>query len=250
MSVPAESRRLTGGWEISSSDPGACADPAAARTLSWRPAPTAPGGGLTAAGALGEPARDYDALDWWFRVAVDEPAAGEGEELMLELGGLATLAEVWVDSELALRSESMYASHSLDVAAGVVELVICCRALAPRLAERRRPRARWRTRVVAQANLRFFRTMLLGRAPGFAPGPAVVGPWRPVSVTRRFGLVGEALSLRARLAGADGQLDVSGRVRTLGVRGAPGIGIGDRRRGVDRTGAWRGRRVRRTGDGA
>ena len=51
------------------------------------------------------------------------------------------------------------------------ELAICCRALAPLLRVRRRPRARWRTRLVADGELRFFRTMLLGRAPGFAPGP-------------------------------------------------------------------------------
>jgi beta-mannosidase len=84
---------------------------------------------------------------------------------------------------------------------------------------RRRPRARWRTKLVAEPNLRFFRTMLLGRAPGFAPGPAVVGPWRAVSVQRRSGLICEDVALRPRVVGRDGVLAVSGRVR--GIAGAP-----------------------------
>ena len=41
--------------------------------------------------------------------------------------------------------------------------------------------------------------MLLGRAPGFAPGPAVVGPWRPVSLERRRGCVLDGVRLRTRL---------------------------------------------------
>ena len=48
-------------------------------------------------------------------------------------------------------------------------LAIRCRALTPELATQRRPRARWRTRLVADNNLRWFRTMLLGRIPSFSP---------------------------------------------------------------------------------
>ena len=82
----------------------------------------------------------------------------------------------------------MFARSAVDVTALLAaenELAICCRALTPLLALARRPRARWRTRLVGEGGLRFFRTMLLGRAPGFAPGPAVVGPWRPVALERR-----------------------------------------------------------------
>ena len=42
----------------------------------------------------------------------------------------------------------------------------------PLLRRRRRPAARWRTRVVDDGNLRWYRTMMFGRSPGFAPGPA------------------------------------------------------------------------------
>jgi beta-mannosidase len=47
----------------------------------------------------------------------------------------------------------------------------------------RKPRARWRTMVVEEPRLRWVRTQVLGRAPGFAPGPPVVGPYRPMVLT-------------------------------------------------------------------
>ena len=219
--IPPVRRVLAAGWELAVSPPGACADPAAAAELTWSPAMAGAAGGLTAAGAGGGgDGRDYDAEDWWFRVRVDEPAPIGGEELRLALGGLATVAEVYVDDALALRSESMFAAHEVALEDGIGELVICCRALAPLLAERRRPRARWRTRLVVP-NLRFWRTMLLGRAPGFAPGPAVVGPWRPVVIERRHGTVADDVSLRPRLDGADGVLAAAGRLRSLGDDALP-----------------------------
>jgi beta-mannosidase len=108
--------------------------------------------------------------------------------VLLRLEGIATIAKVYLNGELVLESDSMFASHALDVSGRLRrhnELVIHCLALGPLLRERRRPRARWRTRLVSEGNLRFFRTMLLGRTPGFAPGPAAVGPWRGVHLERR-----------------------------------------------------------------
>jgi beta-mannosidase len=222
--VPADLRLLRDGWEVASTPPDACRDPAAAAGLDWRPASgergPGPGGGLTAARASGESARlpsgrDLDAEDWWFRIAVGEAPPAEGEELVLHLRGLATVAAVWVDGRHVLSSDSMYSAYEVPIPGGVRELVICCRALTPRLAVRRGPRARWRTRVVGEGNLRFFRTMLLGRAPGFAPGPAVVGPWRGVAVDRRGGVVCETAAFRPRLEAGGGRLPVAGRLRAI-----------------------------------
>ena len=56
------------------------------------------------------------------------------------------------------------------------------------LAAPRSTRARWRTRVVDDGRLRWIRTSITGRAPGFAPGPPVAGPWRPILLERRTGL--------------------------------------------------------------
>jgi beta-mannosidase len=65
--------------------------------------------------------------------------------------------------------------------------------------------------------------MLLGRAPGFAPGPAAVGPWRGVRLERRRRVTVEALSLRPSVDGADGQLAVRARLRPLGATPASDV---------------------------
>ncbi len=227
--VEERARALTAGHELRTLSEGwqaACAeqslDISTLESLGWIPAQV-PG---TAAAALqqaglwrpGE-SHDFDEEDWWFRAGFDAAPVQAEEQVLLRLDGIATLAEVYLNGELVLESDSMFASHALDVGARLREsneLVIRCLALGPRLRERRRPRARWRTRLVSEGNLRFFRTMLLGRTPGMAPGPAAVGPWRAVRLERRRRIAVEQLSLRPALAGQDGVLSVSTRMRVLG----------------------------------
>ncbi len=216
---------LDEGWEVAASPPDAHTDTRALEQLAWLPA-RVPG---TAAGALRDAGewrpgeeRDFDAEDWWFRTRFHAAPAAQGEELALELDGIATVADVFLNGEPLLSSETMFASYSLNVVpAEENELAIRCRALAPLLAQRRKPRARWRTRLV-EGNLRFFRTMLLGRAPGFAPGPAAVGPWRPVRLVRRREIAVEQLKLRTALDGegndAAGMVSVRARLRRLDNR--------------------------------
>jgi beta-mannosidase len=216
-----ELRDLCDGWQAASTPPDRYAHPADLDGLDWHPA-RVPG---TAADVLrdaglwrsGEPC-DLDREDWWFRTSFEADSAVAGEQVVLDLHGIATVAEVYLNGELLLEGDSMFERTSLDVGErlrAVNELTIRCRALAPLLEPRRRPRARWRTRLVADGNLRFFRTALLGRAPGFAAGPAAVGPWRPVQLTGRRELTVEQLALRTRMEGDDGVLAVQATVRVL-----------------------------------
>jgi beta-mannosidase len=197
---------LDDGWQVASCAPGAHSDPASLAELTWLPA-RVPG---TAAGALRDAghwrpgdARDLDAEDWWFRTRFAAPPASGDERVTLALDGVATVSQVFLNGVEVLAGETMFAAREADVGAalrGDNELAIRCRALAPLLTVRRKPRARWRTRLV-NGNLRFFRTMLLGRAPGFAPAPAAVGPWRPVRLVRRRALAVRELALRPQLDG-------------------------------------------------
>jgi beta-mannosidase len=216
-----ETQEISGDWRAAYSTPGAHGDASAVAQLSWIAA-RVPG---TAAAALretgawrtGDPP-DLDAHDWWFRTSFSSPPPTPGEETHLCLDGLATIAEVYLNGELLLESDSMFASHALEVSALLREsneLAICCRALTPLLGVRRRPRARWRTRLVSDGNLRFFRTMLLGRCPGIAPGPATVGPWRSVRLERRRYIDVERLELSPRIDGPDGTLSVLVQLRAL-----------------------------------
>jgi beta-mannosidase len=215
---------LDDGWETAACSPDAHTHPGTLDELAWLPA-RVPG---TAAGALRDAGQwrpgdsnDFDAEDWWFRTSFHAPAAVDGEEVVLELDGVATVAEIFLNGAKLITSDTMFATYALDVGAlliGENELAIRCRTLAPLLRQSRKPRARWRTRLV-DGNLRFYRTMLLGRASGFAPSPAAVGPWRPVRLVRRRVVVVEDLSLRPRLEskepGTCGLLSVQSRLRSL-----------------------------------
>jgi beta-mannosidase len=216
-----ELHELAAGWQAAHSPADLHVNATGIDSLSWIPA-RVPG---TAAAALhdagqwraGDP-HDFDAEDWWFRTSFDAQSVAAGEQVRLCLDGLATVAEVYLNGELVLESDSMFAAHALDVGERLREsneLTIRCCALGPLLGVSRRPRARWRTRLVADGNLRFFRTMLLGRLPGIAPGPAAVGPWRAVRLERRRRMDVQELALRPRLDHEDGVLSVLARLRPL-----------------------------------
>jgi beta-mannosidase len=130
----------------------------------------------------------FDEQDWWFRLRFDAPATALGSTQVLGMDGLATLAEVWLNGRRLLQSDNMFVAHECDVTdslqAGTNELVMVFRALDAALGQRR-PRPRWRTPMVAHQQLRWFRSTLLGRTPGWSPPAAVVGPWRRVWLATR-----------------------------------------------------------------
>ncbi len=203
-------QRIDRGWVATRTSPDSAPPRFDDAATTWLPAQV-PG---TVAGLLIDAGRepgDPDEEDWWFRTSFETPYAGDGASAILHVGGIATLGEVVLNGERILISRSMYARHAIEVGQRLRrtnEIVIRCRALAPELRVQRKPRARWRTRLVADGNLRWFRTSILGRAPGFAPGPPAVGPWRPIWLERRSGLAVTAVDLRPRLEGDDGILSV------------------------------------------
>jgi beta-mannosidase len=217
-------RPLADGWLVTSTPPGAVEAPDGLPPPgeAWHPA-QAPGtaaSALRAAGAWrsGDP-RDFDADDWWFSTRFDAAPDDRGSETVLHVEGLATSSTLWLNGELVASGESMFAPATVPVGdrlAGSNELVIRCAALAPRLASGGRPRARWHTRVVAAPGLRRVRTSILGRAPGFAPGPAPVGPWRPLVLERRRLAAVDALVVACSLEGDEGVLRLTGSLRPLG----------------------------------
>ena len=171
---------LAARWQLHPAEAGAAAPSRSER--GWLPIP----GPMTAAAALRElgqwsldgPPRDFDAQDWWYAAHFDARAM---DDAVLGFDGLATSAEVWLNGTPLLNSSNMFVAH--QVRAGTAlrergnELLFRFAALQPELA-RRRPRPRWRTPMVANQQLRWWRTTLLGRTPGWSPPCAPVGPWR------------------------------------------------------------------------
>ena len=173
-------------WSCTSSPPGALSDPGDHADLGRRwIAAAVPGtvaGALRAVGASEVAQERLDGQDWWFRCRFSGPdrvSAPHG--WMLECDGLATVADVWLNGNHLLRSESMFAPHVVPVASlsDDNDLWIRFAALTPVL-EQRRPRPRWKAKGVVSQNLRWIRTTLLGRQAGWAEVPAPVGPWRRV----------------------------------------------------------------------
>jgi beta-mannosidase len=150
-----------------------------------------------------EPGPDADEVthDYVAHCTADAPGA-------LEFGGIATVWDVLVDGEVVRSGRSMFERFEVPVEAGDHEVRIVVHPLTELLATLpTKPRQRWRTMLVEDAKLRWVRTQLLGRAPGFSPGPPVVGAYRPVTL-----VTGQRpAALRAWLEGTTGVVDVGGR---------------------------------------
>lgn len=183
---------LRNNWFICAVPPGTVQDPALTENFPW----TSIAEAVPAAAALralkqwsiNDPPRRFDAEDWWYRTIFDAPDGKAGENTILGLDGLATIAKVWLNKSLLLTSSNMFVSHQCDVSSVLQdkdnELLIHFSALDGELAKNRQ-RPRWRAPMVAHQQLRWIRTTLLGRTPGWSPPAAVVGPWKGVWLERQ-----------------------------------------------------------------
>ena len=168
-------------WQFTATEAGAAASPDHLDGASAWLAATVPG---TVAGTLLDAGRlDIDSpagltdRDYWYRTDI----AGRGPHL-LRLHGLATLAEVWLDDALLLRSENMFVRHDVRLElTGHHRLWLCFRAL-DRYTPPPARRARWRPAMIPRRSLRSLRTSLLGHMPGWCPEIPIVGPWRPIEL--------------------------------------------------------------------
>jgi beta-mannosidase len=202
-----------GPWACRGCPAGAVAHPGQLDSSGFIPA-TVPGtvaGALAAAGLWDwDHPVDLDAQDWWYRTTLtisDRPCH-------LVLDGLATLAEVWLDGELLLRTDNMFRSYRVPVTGQgrAAELALCFRSPRAELAKKR-PRPRWKTALITDQHLRWLRTSLLGRIPGWSPVAPIVGPWR--RITLDDGPVAH-WRLTARLDGADGVVTLHAKLDTPG----------------------------------
>lgn len=213
---------LTAGWSLAATTPGGVTTPQQlnAESLEWIPG-IVPG---TAAQALRESGKwdfdrpmDFDASDWWYQCRFNCDDASVGQRRFLCFDGLATLAEIWLNGELILHSGNMFQLHEVDVTRllhASNDLAICFRSLNQALAERR-PRPRWKTKLVSHQQLRWFRTTLLGRIPGWTPPVAPVGPWKFIRLESRYGVSLADFNIQTSLQGVTGIVDFDCTAHTI-----------------------------------
>ncbi len=219
---------LDSGWAICHTAAGTVVDPQQLQgvvALSWRTvgAPSTVARALLALGCLDAEARRIDADDWWFRLRFDAGSVPSGARHWLHFAGLATLAQGWFNGERLLDSRNMHLAHDCEVPAlrpEGNELLLRFASMEQALGERR-PRPRWRTPMVAHQQLRWIRTTLLGRTPGWSPPWPAVGPWRGIELLDFHDAAVRGLRLSSRVV--DGRGELTARL-TLDGASMPGVG--------------------------
>jgi len=233
-------RLLAEGWQMCCVAPNVIANPAAlpATPEQWI-AFTAPGtvaGALRSAGAwsLDGAPRHFDSEEWWFRTRFSTQPDTGATTTVIGFDGLATVADVWLDGQPLLSSDNMFVAHQagIDTQHTEHELVIRFRPLDAQLAMRR-PRPRWKTPMVGNQQLRWLRTTLLGRTPGWSPPAAAIGPWRDVWIEQRASIDVGSVALNARLEGSTGRLDAATTLTALGGESVAGSELILARAGVE-----------------
>ncbi|TQV71765.1 glycoside hydrolase family 2 protein [Exilibacterium tricleocarpae] len=178
----------------------------------WIDAPV-PGTLATAAAASGYrlPDSNWDDCDWWYRCPFTLDATRRtGQRWFICFEGLATHAQVWLNGQVILVADNMFRTYEVDISAHIADanwLHIVFRSLTRQLADKK-PRPRWKTNLVEHQQLRWHRTTLLGRIPGWTPPVKPIGPWRAVSLERRAQVSVTKLLLRPQ-ANADGQAQLA-----------------------------------------
>ncbi len=183
---------LQAGWQLCATQPDQALDPAALHQLGQEQTLDLLNASLpsTVASALlhaprwhpDNSPRDFDVEDWWYRLSFQRPVHLDNDRIKLCFGGLATLADVWLNGKHLLHSDNMFRSHDCDVTELLQpdnELLIRFASVQQQL-KIKRPRPRWKAPMIPQQQLRWIRTTLLGRTPGWSPSAAAVGPWRGI----------------------------------------------------------------------
>ena len=171
---------------------------------------------------------DLDGYDWWFRARFDSPLLGNATACELCFDGLAGIAEVWLNGVLLLSADNMFRSYRVEmesVGADENELVLVFRSMTADL-KQRRSRPRWKTNLISNQQLRWRRTSLLGRIPGWTPPLPAIGPWRDIRLECGSVVIG-SVQRTVSLDGDDGIVNLTAEIRTESAIEYARLRVGD-----------------------
>lgn len=218
---------LREGWNIYLTEPNTISDPSGladsgVRSVSGR----APGTVVSAFRKAKSRTLQHDSpddFDVWYTCRFDGATLAAGERARLVFDGLATIADVWLNGEPILHSENMYLRQEADITALVRphnELGLRFASLNHFL-EQKRPRPQWRTHLVDHPQLRWVRTALSGRMPGWCQRAHLshtVGPWQPITLVIDRAVADISSDIRVSVEQTDGI--VKARIRLRQINGA------------------------------
>lgn len=181
---------------------------------------------------------DIDGQDWWYRASFSINDVAPEKLSFLCFDGLATLAEVWLNGQLILTTDNMFRAYRIDVSQGLLptnELTVVFRSGTADL-KKKRPRPRWKTNLVNNQQLRWHRTSLLGRIPGWTPPVPPVGPWRPIRLERGSVIITD-VQRHTIMNGADGVVTFRANVLTSESILSAKLRIGDQEMPIQTSGS-------------
>jgi beta-mannosidase len=165
-----------------------------------------------------------DGQDHYWRTSLPKQLYTEatlGRQVILDLPGLATIAEIRLNGSTIGESNSMFVPLQVDLTnllGGSDTLEIVIRSLTSFLDATKWARPRWKTRLVSDQRLRNVRTALIGRV-GWAPPTPVAGPYAGARVLIRNGNEVYTRSVQTRLEGDVGFVSAE-------VQSGPNVRVG------------------------
>ena len=237
------SLRFAKGWDVYLTEPGSVSAPSGLAVSGVRPVSGETPGTVVSAFRKAK-SRDLrhsspDDFDVWYTCRFDSPTLAGAERARLVFDGLATIADVWLNNEPILHSENMYLRQELDITASIQpQNELCIRfASLNRFLHPRRPRPQWRTHLVDHPQLRWVRTTLSGRMPGWhqwAHLSHTVGPWQPVSLVLDRHITNVSSDIRVSVEQTEGVVTASIRLRQInGTLSEAVLSVGEHRAALD-----------------
>ena len=150
---------------------------------------------------------DLDLFDHHYRIELDPREVTRGSRLTLRLPVVATIGTVSWNGEVIHESRTSFVPVVIDLTDRIVAggtLDVCCHSLSEWLGATKRPRPRYRSRLVADQRLRFARASLLGRIPAWSPPVPAVGLSGPTELRTESGAHIDSVTLTPRV-GTDGE---------------------------------------------
>ena len=127
------------------------------------------------------PKYNYDEYDWWYLFEFNDLKLPSNsintENTSICFNGLATLCEIWLNQTKLGSTDNMFRGYEFELN-GLKEtdkLILVFRSITRNL-NQKRPRPRWKTKLVDNQQMRWIRSTVLGHSGFWTPPIRAIGP--------------------------------------------------------------------------